>query len=65
MSAADGAFECAKACQDAQKLVTQIKTGDAFPDLLHAALQSIRATGDGEKLRTFTRQIAKAIEGSR
>lgn len=65
MSAADTALQCAKACQDAQKLITQIKTGDALPDALHAALQAIRATGDGDRLRAFTRQIAKAIEGTR
>ncbi|MDP9893218.1 hypothetical protein J2W32_001477 [Variovorax boronicumulans] len=59
------ALACAKACQDAQELVSQIRTRQALPDSLHAALQAIRATGDGERLRAFTRQIAKAIEGSR
>jgi hypothetical protein len=59
------ALVCAKACRDAQALIAQIKAGDALPDALHAALQAIRATGDGEQLRTFTRQIAKATEGSR
>lgn len=65
MSTADAALTCAQACQDAQKLVTQIKTGDALPDSLHAALQAIRATGDGDRLRSFTRVVQKALEGSR
>ncbi len=59
------ALECAKACQDAQKLITQIKTGDALPDSLHAALQAIRAAGDGDRLRSFTRAVQKALEGAR
>lgn len=65
MTAADTAVTCAKACQDAQKLITQIKTGDALPDSLHAALQAIRATGDGDRLRSFTRTVQKALEGAR
>lgn len=65
MSTADTALQCAKACQDAQKLVTQIQTGQALPDSLHAALQTIRATGDGDRLRSFTRTVQKALEGAR
>lgn len=52
-------------CQDAQKLVTQIQAGCALPDSLHVALQAIRATGDGDRLRSFTRQVQKALEASR
>lgn len=65
MSTADTALDCAKACQEAQALVSQIRTGQALPDALHVAMQAIRATGDGERLRAFTRHIAKTIEGSR
>lgn len=66
MSAADSALTCAKACQDAQRLITQIKTGDALPDALHAALQAIRAAGDGDhRLRSFTRAVQKVLEGAR
>ncbi len=63
MSSADTAARSVEGCQDAQKLVTQLRTGCALPDALHAALQAIRATGDGEKLRAFTRAIQKCIEG--
>ena len=65
MSTADTALTCAKACEDAQKLVTVIKTGEALPDQLHVALQAIRAAGDGDRLRTFTRAVQKALETSR
>lgn len=65
MSTADTALECVKACEDARKLITLIKTGDVLPDSLHAALQAIRATGDGDRLRSFTRTVQKALEGAR
>ena len=56
------AFECAKACQEAQALIAEVRRGCALPDALHVALQQIRASGDGERLRAFTRVIQKAIE---
>ena len=56
------AFECAKACQEAQALIAEVRQGHALPDALHVALQQIRAVGDGERLRVFTRAIQKAIE---
>ena len=56
------AYECAKACQEAQALIAEVRQGHALPDALHVALQQIRAVGDGERLRVFTRAIQKAIE---
>jgi len=52
-------------CQQGLALVARIKRGDALPDELHVTLQAIRAAGEGEKLRALTRQIQKALEGSR
>ncbi|MDR6857228.1 hypothetical protein J2W96_003550 [Variovorax guangxiensis] len=51
--------------QDAQRLVTLLRTGHALPDALHAALQAIRGTGDGDRLRVFTRAVQRALEGQR
>lgn len=58
------AFECAKACQEAQALIAEVRRGCALPDALHVALQRVRASGDGDRLRTFTRTVQKAIEAS-
>ena len=62
MSAADHALACATATRDAQALIVEVQTGQAMPDALHVALQGIRATGDGHRLRSFTRAVQKAIE---
>jgi len=63
MSTADNAAACAQACHQAQELVAEVRKGQALPDALHSELQRLRALGDGERLRTFTRAIQKAIEG--
>ncbi|MFZ3120060.1 MAG: hypothetical protein WA159_17300 [Variovorax sp.] len=52
-------------CQEGLALVARIKRGDALPDELHVTLQALRAAGEGEKLRTLTRQVQKALEGTR
>jgi len=65
VSNADTALTCAKACEDAQKLVAVIRGGHALPDSLHVALQGIRAAGDGDRLRAFTRALQKALEAAR
>jgi len=62
MSTTYDALTCACACQDAQRLVNEIKAGTALPDSLHVALQAVRATGNGYQLRAFTRVVQKAIE---
>lgn len=52
----------AEGCQQGLELVSRIKRGEALPDELHVLLQSVRATGEGDKLRALTRQIQKALE---
>lgn len=52
-------------CQEAMALIAKIRKGDAVPDELYVVLQQLRLAGNGEKLRAFVRQIAKAVEGSR
>lgn len=46
----------------AAKVLTLIRAG-ALAEKLHVTMQEIRATGDGEQLRAFTREIQRAIEG--
>ena len=62
MSAASDAAGCVQASQQAQELVAEVRQGHALPDALHTALQRMRALGDGERLRAFTRAVQKAIE---
>lgn len=40
-----------------------IAAGLAEPDLLHARLQAVIATGEPERLRAFGRTVQKWIEG--
>jgi hypothetical protein len=49
-------------CQQGLKLVSRIRRGDALPDELHAVLQAVQASGEGDKLRALTRQVQKALE---
>ncbi len=65
MSTADNALACAEACRRAQEVVARARRGDALPDELHVELQALRAAGDGERLRCFTRTVQKAIEAPR
>ena len=45
-------------------LIVELRQGCALPDALHSALQALRATGDGDRLRAFSRTLQKALEAS-
>jgi hypothetical protein len=49
-------------CAQGIELISRIKRGEALPDELHAAMQAIRAAGEGDKLRALTRLIQRVLE---
>jgi hypothetical protein len=64
-SAAATALAAVRGCQEAQEVLRELRTGAALPEALHEALQRVRAAGDGARLRAFTRELQKALEGKR
>jgi hypothetical protein len=62
-SAAAAALAAIKGAQEAQAVLQELRSGTALPEALHEALQRIRAAGDGARLRAFTRELQKALEG--
>lgn len=63
MSTAAAALAAIQGHVEAEDLLRELRAGIALPEALHEALQRLRATGDGARLRAFCRTLQKRLEG--